>query len=166
MIGVREPGLLVGFEGEFDFSGSMERPSQEVEILGIHVLENQPGVNRDRRLVMVLVSSRAGSKLQELRVAGNLFEVLTGKNLGPLPILTSVGGPRVRREIRGRPGFGPENSGTKSGTPANQDEQRDHLAPVAGFSFHESTHAFGPFRPSSNETSSWTTRYKGDSIPG
>ncbi len=39
VIGIGEPGPFIGLEGEIHLSGPTQRPAEEKEILGVHVLE-------------------------------------------------------------------------------------------------------------------------------
>ena len=122
MIGVREPSLFKRLEGKINLASSHQGPAQKKEIFGVHVLENQPGVDCDRRLVPVLLGRRAGRHLGGLGVVRNLLESLTGQELGPLPVLTCIGGPRFGCEVGNHPRLAPENRGAAS----NQNHRGGH----------------------------------------
>ena len=91
VIGIGEPGPFIGLESEIHLSGSTQRPAEKKEIFGVHVLEEESRVDRDRRLVPVLLGRGTGRQSQGRRVIGNLFEAFAGQKLGLLPIPSSIG---------------------------------------------------------------------------
>ncbi len=91
MIGIGEPGPFIGLEGEIHLSGPTQRPAEKKEILGVHVLQQELRVDRDRRLVAVLLGRGTRRQSQGRRVIGKLFEAFAGQEFGLLPILASIG---------------------------------------------------------------------------
>ena len=91
MIGIGEPGPFIGLESEIHLSGPTQRPAEKKEIVDVHVLQKELRVDRDRRLVAVLMGRGTRRQSQGRRVIRNLFEAFAGQELGPLPILSSIG---------------------------------------------------------------------------